>query len=386
MMVYNRYRERTYYDTKGEAYALAPGLSDYSAGSYGLWGRGIYDVVGHKDEDNVLLIGDVGWLVGRGSGQVSSFFACKDWPTGDYFYNWDFLEPLGTPSDGEVITQTVARTSPDRPTINVPVFLYELKDLPGMVKSTGNAIKRIATGAKLTAKERLKYGSEEFLTHVFGWQPLISDLWKMYDFMFGVDQKIKALNRLYSEGGLHAKHTAFDGSVSLPERGYYIGPAYGAQASVMVQYECKLKKWGTVRYRPTSVPAYRSFDEQLKYARQLTSGLSLRPATLWEAVPWSWMIDWFSNVGDYIAAHTNSVPLSIERLNVMTRLEIVPVSYRWIDNPYGASFKLERKRPMRMLRTRTPTTLPLLPSFHLPFLSGKQLSILSALAVQKFGK
>jgi len=36
-------------------------------------------------------------------------------------------------------------------------------------------------------------------------------------------------------------------------------------------------------------------------------GLTLTPDTLWNAAPWSWAVDWFSNTGDVISNVTDSV-------------------------------------------------------------------------------
>ncbi len=52
------------------------------------------------------------------------------------------------PSVGEVATAVLARSNPSRADISVPNFLYELKDLPGMLKEIG--------ALKLLGKRRRK--------------------------------------------------------------------------------------------------------------------------------------------------------------------------------------------------------------------------------------
>jgi len=385
MLVYNRYREK-YGEpySKGKAFALTGGLVDYDQGDIPTFARGMFDVVGYPHDSNVLYIGDVGYIFGYTSGQVSPFFSCESWAETAFFFNWDFVEPPGVPTDGEVATKLVAQTNPSRPGANLPLFVYELKDIPRMVKRVGEVIKKVQEFQAQGIKYSLKEGSSDFLAYQFGWSPLVKDLTRMFDFMANVDQRINELDRLYSEGGLHRKLTVFDGYGEMSPRGYYVGPVYGGEATIEVGFTTHYKKWGTVRYVPTTLPRFRGNDEKIAYARRLVAGFSVRPATLWEAMPWSWLIDWFGNVGDHIAANLNEVPVSIEHINIMTKLEIVPTNSKWTHNPWKADFKLQTKNPMRMLRIRTPTVLPTLPSFHLPFISGKQLSIMAALAIQRF--
>lgn len=382
----NRYRTQAVGGDEpgGSASALAPGVTDYSQSPYPKASQRCYDVIGFPDQSNEFLLRTQGYIVGKGSGIVSSYFSCRNWYNADIFFDWDLIDPGGVPSNGDLATTLVARTNPSKPEINLPVFVYELRDIPKMIRHVGNRIKKVQ---KLMSEGyTLRLAAEDSLALQFGWAPLIGDLFKIVDVMFSVDQKVAELNRLYSERGLKRRMVLYRGAASNPSRDYYVGPLYGNQTSVRVHYETRLVKWGTVHYRPITVPNYRGHDEQIRAARQICAGLALRPASLWEAMPWSWMIDWFSNVGDYLSAHDNSVPLSIEDLNIMEHWSIVPTSFEWTSNPWKANFRLNKGYPMLDFKMRTPTTLPVLPTLHLPFLSGKQLSVLSALAIQRYGK
>lgn len=148
-----------------------------------------------------------------------------------------------------------------------------------------------------------------------------------------------------------------------------------------------MKQWGSLKYYPTSPPGWKSDNEKLTYARSLAFGAGLRPSSLWNAMPWTWLIDWFSSLGDYIAANDNTVPVTLSHFSIMEYRGIFAVDHSFYPgyNPYGASFVLNGK-PVYEMKLRSPIISPPSPSFHLPMLSGKQLSILSALAIQKFGK
>lgn len=268
----------------------------------------------------------------------------------------------------------LARSSPSRPIVDLPVFLFELKDLPNMIRQAGRAIKR-ASGAGGPPPDAQGVASAH-LAYNFGWAPLIDDLSKLLNWQEAVDRKMDQLRRLHSKGGLRRNIT-----LEEVEAGPVVTPQTAVQSSGILIYSTKSKitkrkSWGSVRWNPSSIP--KGGAPSYKDAFMAAFGLNVSIATVWEALPWSWLIDWFSSVGDYLAAHRNTVPATPSRICIMQMTTTV-TSYPLESIASGFGWK--GATVSRVTKTRTPTSISVLPTVYLPFLSGYQLSILGALAI-----
>jgi len=107
-------------------------------------------------------------------------------------------------------------------------------------------------------------------------------------------------------------------------------------------------------------------------------GLTLDHSTLWEAMPWSWLIDWGSNVGSYFKATRNIIPATLSGVHVMRETETTflgrGVSFGAPGSQSPVNVKLKSK-------SRRPSFVA--PVAHFPFLSGNQMGILASLAVTR---
>jgi hypothetical protein len=270
--------------------------------------------------------------------------------------------------------------------VDLPVFAFELKDLPDMIRHAGNRMKR---AVELTQGRGKKYSgklaSEDWLQLQFGWAPLISDLSKMVDFVGSVDKRLGEMDRLYSGSGLKRNYTVYNDvrPGDLSPREVYCSTLTYSVAKVRVFFQARTHRWVTVRWKPTSPPPWKSDEEKLAYTRKLVYGLNdISASTIWNAMPWSWLADWFGNVGDYLDAHRNTIPAEPTQVNLMHQQSVEASSFEWISNPYGATFSL-LKEPMVSQKVRKPQNAWVPPSASLPFLNGKQLSILSAIATTR---
>jgi len=101
-------------------------------------------------------------------------------------------------------------------------------------------------------------------------------------------------------------------------------------------------------------------------------------ATLWEAMPWSWLIDWGSNVGDYLKAHRNIVPAELQSVSLMEHSVTqahIPASV------IGGDLWISQIDVMKETKTRRKVIVA--PTAHFPFLTGNQLGILASLAITR---
>jgi hypothetical protein len=142
--------------------------------------------------------------------------------------------------------------------------------------------------------------------------------------------------------------------------------------------------WITVRWVPDFGPTNRppSSDEIRHKAFRAVFGLEASLSTVWEALPWSWLIDWFSDMGDYLQSQRNVVGFHPGQCFQMTHYE--GWSSRWIDSDHPtASPNLTVDGPATLQVTRKVRTLanPASISASVPFLTGRQLGILASLAI-----
>jgi hypothetical protein len=109
-------------------------------------------------------------------------------------------------------------------------------------------------------------------------------------------------------------------------------------------------------------------------------GLRLHPTTMWNAIPWSWLTDYFSNFGDVLEASETLASLKVTRMCVMQKnttfslLENARVSPGVTHNAESAIMKLTQKA-----RTVSANPTPRLAAT--PWLNARQAGILGSLAV-----
>lgn len=129
---------------------------------------------------------------------------------------------------------------------------------------------------------RFRSASNNWLEYHFGWSPLIGDIYS----------GIKALEAPINSTAIKASATGYN---SESERRGAFSPNFAWKVKTRVAHGCEVKVT----------------NPNLALASQL--GL-VNPASIaWELVPFSFVIDWFSNVGQVIASHTDWVGLETQR-------------------------------------------------------------------------
>jgi len=321
------------------------------------------------------------------------------WFTWYYGYNtWypDFLAsqtlshlPNTLPSPGAIATAVLAKSNPSKPYVSVPNFLYELKDLPGMIRDIG----RIKLGQRST------YGAKELANHSLaaqmGWAPLIGDLRKLLDFQSQVDRTIVDLDNLFNKNeGLHrtvgksrpptAKGGGRSGlwsQVLNSTSNVTVESAIGIPIQCRLDVQTTVECWGSTRWTSIAKPGTDFSSKKLAaMARLLVFGLNINSKTVWDAFPWTWLIDWFVNVGDYLQANTNVIPVVSSTPCIMTHEKTVTTWTR-ID---GYQSDIAGATGSTTIESKSRTIAVPTISATIPFLSGRQLSILGALAIQRF--
>jgi hypothetical protein len=154
---------------------------------------------------------------------------------------------------------------------------------------------------------------DEYLNVQFGWEPFLNDI---HDFSHGVTR----LNKVYNDfaqgsGKVVRRRYDFPPTTTSTDTKLYAstGPAIIGQRDSSYWYKEMQGGFGAVyRNRQTTVrrwfsgaftyyvpPMGNSFVEHANRAVE-TLGLDLNAESLWEMAPWSWAVDWFTNVGDLL--------------------------------------------------------------------------------------
>jgi len=278
--------------------------------------------------------------------------------------------PIHEPTDGpqDPVTQAIARTNPSRPLFNLPAWIGELKDLPGLFKIAGDTL--------------LRKGANAFLSYQFGWRPLISDMNKALNFSSQFRSRAEEWRRLHSSGGLKRRINLGIQTVQSDPQNVVIHSSNGLVVAKKRSITTS-KTWATLRWRPDegNLPPTTKADSE-RYARALLgAGVSGFTQAAWQLMPWSWMIDWFGNIGDYLQATDNTIGASSGVVNVMTttitNTEFTVLQDQtdsWILGGDGSCTLKTITRAQGSGPTITAT---------LPNLSARQLSILGALGIQR---
>jgi len=217
-----------------------------------------------------------------------------------------------------------------------------------------------------------------------GWKPFFSDIRRMLAFRGTVDKRISELKRLYSKGGLKRRLILenVNADESLKNQGLDSGT--GDSLLCNIDTSTHSRRWGTIRWVPTSLPVVpENSPDYERYVRNIVLGLNTSLGNIdlvaWNAIPWSWLIDWYANVGDFIAANANAVPATHSTPCIMTQTTTVRRFSRsdsFQSNYQGGNGVVGLVTKKRDLADATLTA-------SLPFLTGRNLSILAALTVQR---
>ncbi len=272
---------------------------------------------------------------------------------------------------GYWVTKALGNLDPYKPVVDLPVFAFELKDLPGMLKDLGKV---------LSGKIKPSDVPGGYLAYRFGWAPLVSDVKSMFDFTKQVDNRVRYFRNL--ESGSTGKRTLFDGEIKrdVQSNGYQIlagvpsTGSYGYQADIETTEHIRI--WATANAKltmelPNNELGLRRLSARAAY------GLTLRPESFWDAIPWTWLSDYMLNVGDFLAASSGLTRFKVTRLNIMATQDCRSslVNTRLAGGISSTNSLLQTVR-----KSRSAFINPMPTIAATPFLTSGQTAILGALA------
>lgn len=210
----------------------------------------------------------------------------------------------------------ISRCSPATPAVNILQFLGELyqEGLPHMIGSGLQALRGLG------AAEIGKILGHEYLNVEFGWKPFVSDLRSIASLILRMERELQNFER--NSGKLVRRRYEFPPSVSYDSGVLNLRPAdpwisggdealYDPNGTPNGQVSWSQKtvknQWFSgafAYYIPPSDTLRNTVARYVIEARKLL-GLSLTPDTVWSLVPWSWAVDWFTDVRELLNNWTN---------------------------------------------------------------------------------
>lgn len=271
-----------------------------------------------------------------------------------------------------------ARTNPTKPAVLLPVFWLELRDIPDMIRQAGRFL--LAGRRPLNGLDQLiRRGSETRdlatanLAWQFGWAPLIGDLYRIATFQDHVDKRRREFQRATRAGGFRRRIT-IGGSAIEGTASRFTNFGNFTNFSTPIRWSSSSVQWAVLKWKPNNADGgLPSSDIALRaYLNGMHPSHVL--ANAWEALPWSWLIDYFTNIGDVIAAgnHTLLAPNGGSVMTQTTNVATHPPVYKTTIGLSAGNLRIVTK-------ARSPVAGSAL-SGRIPSLEAGQLSILGSLA------
>lgn len=192
----------------------------------------------------------------------------------------------------------VSKALPTAPSASVGIMLAELvKDgLPRATISTLKSLRNSPRGA-----------ADDFLNFQFGWKPLIGDIRDLIAVLRNHNKIIAQYARdsgrpVRRRRSLPSVRTTeiLPGNIPFLSNDADLGGMFGRGA---VEITDQVETWFSGEF-VYELPIRDSVMNDLLYYERLADkllGLSLTPELLWELTPWSWLVDWVTNVGDVMS-------------------------------------------------------------------------------------
>lgn len=339
--------------------------------------RQMTDSVGNRDGDNGCVYQEVvrkggllnGW---NGIGESIPFGVRRFENYPSYAHAMATAHPvfIGEPILQAAVNKGAAESNPSRPSIQLPVSLIELRELPRMVLSS--------------YRQGRRPGSNSVAESEFGWAPMISDIQKLFELPDLVESRLRTITSLQS-GKISRQRTVWsDMNKSTISENFYEFSGAGMNVVSKVERESVQDCRVTSRWAPSQYIKSIGDVEMARLARRIVTGLE--PSQLlvnaWDALPWSWLIDWFSDFGDVLSLSNNSIAYNVGPALATT----------WRRSKYTFTLKekpdwVTRSVPSIHLKSWTrQLATPGLPTFNVPLLTTRQTLIISSIALNQRGR
>jgi hypothetical protein len=174
--------------------------------------------------------------------------------------------------------------------------LAELRDLPKTLRSSLELAISLGKGGMPIGQ----WVGKAHLTNEFGIQPVISDIRKLMKALKNAPRRIARLqDREFMDTSFHSTQSFWDDpdetKLSVP-----YNPALEKLISIGTLNSRRITLRSTVNANVRLPPIYDFLPEEFRWVESL--GVNPRIADIYNLLPWTWLFDWFSGIGEYLHA------------------------------------------------------------------------------------
>lgn len=281
-------------------------------------------------------------------------------------HSFGHTTPDGSPDDIAAATLGAKKSNPSRPYVDIPSELLQLHDIVDALR-----------GARLGSFA--KRGAGALVATDFGVNPYIEDFLKLMKLNNQIKRRVGELEKLKKRGGLRRTVKVFNGSFSIADFDQLMQSNFGyfvSKGRYCSTEEVKVH----CRWYPSATffPWEQTNHPLVDQATDALLGKTIDMATAWELIPWTWMIDWFGNVSDYLAATRNVVHATLASVTVMRHQRS---EWSWSASNINGTAQCAPASAVRETKDRKLSAV--FPEASLPFLSPGQMGIAAGLTILK---
>lgn len=280
------------------------------------------------------------------------------------------LSPPDLPSLAADALKVRAFSNPNRGKFGIG---QDLADLSGAIPK----------GLFAIGKSMIHRTADANLWYQFGLLPLIEDVKAVFEYQRHVNQRIKEFNSLFLKGGLRRRIDL--GSYALQTE----NPSVALNSNVYTCYArmvhtTQVKRWGVIRWQADGWSLFDLQDRELESeVTRILYGLDVDPANLWDLIPWTWLIGWFTNINLLMEANKGNFKVKSDSVAIMTHshseYEFTPTSLSTGFTGGGGTVVAETKK-----RDIVPTSATAHIAWNNLNFGFSKTSILTSLGIQRF--
>jgi hypothetical protein len=254
--------------------------------------------------------------------------------TSEDVYNWSpstlttpfasGLPVLSAPNFSYYETMAVkSYNSTFMPIVDLYQFLFELQEFPKMLRDLGRVLQR---------KVHVSDVPGGFLAEKFGWAPLLSDAFALLDLMGSINSRLNKLRD--QKAGRKARGVLEDSSSKDSDTFATVYTLGDRTTQVRFETTRRVKAWyvGTTEVLDVSelnslISSYENIGINDALIKLFLGEKHVSASTLWNIIPWSWLIDYFLTVGDFVETRWNTLPVRLTNLNLMVHQTLTRESH-----------------------------------------------------------
>jgi len=286
-----------------------------------------------------------------------------------YNYTYFIRDPL---NDSALTQMALANMNPNRPVADLGVDLLELREIPELLRDATELLSHLPGSRTHSAKANI--------VAQFGILPIIRDVVALFDFVNVVDRREKYLRELSSGFKRIKRKLTEEAWDAISPAQVPFPPLSDDQSATNAAYvSCHATRsyWFTARAKlvcPLTEREIHSLSARIAYGVD-----TITAKQLWELIPWSWLIDWFSTTGDLMAAYRGGLKWQWEALNLMYSTTYdMSIIYPFPRS--GFNYTPSHPQGKCTVKIRRNPVYNAIPQWRIPYLNFSQVSILLSLA------